>query len=772
MAKKHEVLMAAFASNVYPGMLRDLAADLGVTADSLNCLGLGWAPIVEFKKGANYRGWWAIPERDSRGLILGISLRSPDGMKVMYPGSKHGLVYPINPQHELGQPAYRPGPTNWVRTMEAGLECPVCGKPDGCLLSQENPADPQAVICIREPSAHKMRMGYLHIRKPEGRLVASSPLPDSPDPIIVVEGMTDTAAAMDLGFVAIGRPSNLACMDLLVELCRGREVIVVGENDLKPDGRAPGREGMVAACQVLRQTARKTRMVLPPLKYKDLRQWKIYDNLTKDQFLAYVVAEGQQEAEQTVLEDDRPRTVALTYLSDCYRLAGRHTLRRFANSWYAYAGSQYAEVSEEAFEAPIYPWAHGKQVTITNTKTGAVHLEPLYCDSGFVSNLARALRAEVQVPAKKFPCWINGASGPDAAELVVFPNGLLHVPAYLAGAPESEYLLAPTPDYFTTTCIGVPFDPTAKAPTWRRFLLTSLGDDMAKIHLLQEWFGYCLTPDTSMAKMMYLRGLSGAGKTVITNALQAMVGEDQAAAPSLRQLTTQFGLFSMLGKLVCTIADARDVASSDKLRGLEVLLNIAGNDYVQIDRKFKDPLAKQKLFCRITITSNKFLDIPDHEGAMLRRLNVIEFRRSFIGKEDWDLDRKLAGETQGIIVWALEGLRRLREQGRFTMPASSQEALQEWRLSTSPMASFLEDACDLTPGAEVSKDELWVAWTQWAGERGIRLSMKSRMFEQLRMNAPFVTGECYEDARGRKHNVFRGLTLKAWAHKALLGRPN
>lgn len=772
MAKKHEVLMETLAANVYPGMLAELAADLGVSVDSLKRLGLGWVPIVNFKKGPNFQGWWAIPERDSRGLVVGISLRSVDGMKVMYPGSKHGLVYPLNPEHELGRPMYQPGPTNWVRTMAAGVDCPVCGKPDGCLLSCENPVDPKAVICLRVESGRRMRMGYLHVRKPDGNVRASSPLPDSPDPVLVVEGMTDTAAAMDMGFVGVGRPSNLACMDLLLELCRGREVIVVGENDTKADGRSPGREGMVAAGQTLRQTARKIRMVLPPAKYKDLRQWRSYESLTRDQFLAYVEAEGQQETEQAVLEDDRPRTVALSYLSDCYRLAGRHTLRRHANTWYTYAGSQYAELSDEAFESPIYAWAHRKQVTITNTKTGSIHLEPLYCDSGFVTNITRALKAEVQVPATRVPCWINGASGPDATELVVFPNGLLHIPAYLAGSPEAEYLLPPTPDYFTTTCLAQPFDATAQAPVWLHFLDSSLGDDPDKIRLLQEWFGYCLTPDTSFAKMMYLRGLSGAGKTVVLNALQAMVGDDQAASPSLGQLTTQFGLSPMLGKLICTIPDARDVAGSDKVRGLEVLLNIAGNDYIQIDRKFKDPLAKQKLFCRITIASNKFLDIPDHEGAMLRRLNVVEFRRSFVGREDWELDAKLRAETQGIVVWALEGLRRLRDQGRFTVPESSKEALVEWRLSTSPMASFLEEACDQREKAEIGKDEIWQAWSQWASERGLRVTMKSRMFEQLRVNAPYVISDCYEDERGHKHNVFRGITLKPWAQKALLGRPS
>ena len=56
------------------------------------------------------------------------------------------------------------------------------------------------------------------------------------------------------------------------------------------------------------------------------------------------------------------------------------------------------------------------------------------------------------------------------------------------------------------------------------------------------------------------------------------------------------------------------------MRGLEVLLGITGNDAMQINRKFKDQLEGTVLTARITVASNDFLDVPDYNGAMLRRL--------------------------------------------------------------------------------------------------------------------------------------------------------
>jgi hypothetical protein len=85
------------------------------------------------------------------------------------------------------------GPHNWRRTMDAGVTCPICQKPDGCLVSADDPNDPKAVICIRETSAAKLRFGFLHIRKPEGDLSTASTLADNGNPAIIVEGATDTA---------------------------------------------------------------------------------------------------------------------------------------------------------------------------------------------------------------------------------------------------------------------------------------------------------------------------------------------------------------------------------------------------------------------------------------------------------------------------------------------------------------------------------------------------------------------------------------------------
>jgi putative DNA primase/helicase len=774
--KKFANLLEKYQGNAYPAMYKHLAQHLGVSAESLQQLALGWAPIVQFKKGPSYQGWWVIPERDELGLPVGLSLRSQGDFKCTYPGSKRGLTYAVNPNHEQGCQSYRPGPHNWVRTADAGIDCPICGKPDGCVVSCEDPADPKAVICIRvqDGATKPMRFGYLHIRKEEGRIQrGASALPPSEHPVIIVEGMTDVAAAMDLGFVAVGRPSNLAGMKPLGDLVRGRSVLIIGENDgfNESTGQRPGHEGMIACFQVLKKVAPEIRMVLPPEHVKDLRQWIRRCDITGEELLEYAEAHGRTQTEQTVLPDAKPLTIATAWLDSNHRMAGRYTLRYHLGQWFQYTGRKYEEVDPKTeIRGSLYGWCDDKQV-VTEARNGEQNIDPIICTRGTVNNIMDALLHPCPIGAEEAPAWINGATGPDPVDLIAFSNGILHVPSYLQGKDEAEYFLELTPDFFTTFALPFEFDPLAQCPTWKRYLRTTLGDEAAKIRLLREWFGYCLVPDTRLHKMMLFRGPRRSGKGVAATVLQEIVGRDQSAAVTFGQLTQTFGLAPLVGKHVAIIGDAQLPRTRDAMQALEMLLNIVGEDPVNVERKFLESLPNHRLKTRITMAANELPELPDHAGAMEARLNIIDFQESFVGREDFDLRDKLIAEAPGIALWALRGLQHLRTNGRFTLPESSKESLREWRRTTSPMAAFLEECCTERADTEVQKQLLYDAWTGWAAERGIRPISKGRFAERVKANAPFARAVTYEKG-GHKFSVYRGLELKAWAAKQFCGKPD
>lgn len=95
---------------------------------------------------------------------------------------------------------------------------------------------------------------------------------DRPGQVLVVEGASDTAAAWGAGHPAIGRPSAAVGAAIIAALFRDRDLLIVGENDAKADGRWPGREGAErVAREIGKLTGRTPPLAFPPAGAKDLR---------------------------------------------------------------------------------------------------------------------------------------------------------------------------------------------------------------------------------------------------------------------------------------------------------------------------------------------------------------------------------------------------------------------------------------------------------------------------------------------------------------------
>lgn len=583
--------MEGFQRNAWPAMVEALAAELGVRSASLTKLGVGYVPVIDFKYGRNYDGWWCNPERDATGKIVGISLRSRmDGKKFMFPGSKHGLVYPCQ-GIVTGTVGYAGGSHNWTRLYDAHVDCPVCGKPDGCLVSSEDPSDPKACICIRtEDGAEKQTgFGWLHILKEEGRLDSGPhPLPDSDYPIVVVEGFSDTAAALGLGLVGVGRPNNTGGLGALSDLVRGRKIVVVGENDQKADGDWPGKRGVDACMATLRRVCPHVVTIYPPDGRKDLREWINQDGLSLEAFLEYVEKYGSTEEAGDVLPDATPLHMADRWLLDEFTESGSLLLRRYRGQWFHYTDGRYTEIEESSVvRGSLWSWSDGKEYK-KYAADGSVSVERFEPSRSRVSDMADALNSRCPITGEH-PYWLDGRTDPDPRRLICFSNGSLDVDALDTGTVE---LTEPTPELFTLAYLAYPYNPDAECPQWMEWLDATLGDDPDKISLLQEWFGLCMTPDMSYEKFMLFIGRSRSGKSTALEVLRALVGAKQVASASFRSLCSDFGRAPLVGKLCAFMSDARLPRNSDVMYALETLLAIIGQDSVNINRK-KSPRTRR-----------------------------------------------------------------------------------------------------------------------------------------------------------------------------------
>lgn len=117
--------------------------------------------------------------------------------------------------------------------------------------------------------------------------------------VYIVEGASDVAALIDAGLSALGRPSCIGGLSVLTAYLKRHDpkrIIVIGENDLKPEKRGsiqqcppsckgclvcwPGRAGcLITASRLAKALNRKVETLMPPEEFKDVRQWWIGNQL-------------------------------------------------------------------------------------------------------------------------------------------------------------------------------------------------------------------------------------------------------------------------------------------------------------------------------------------------------------------------------------------------------------------------------------------------------------------------------------------------------------
>lgn len=738
-----------YQSNVLPSLLDKFADQLHVSVAALEALEVGY--VLQ-------SNCWAFPERDERGDVIGLSFRRWDGKKYMFKGSRRGLIYvpnirrsPLNPE------TYQAGPQNWVRTSEE-TPCPLCGKPDWCMLSAENPSDPRAVVCgrVKEGAVKDLgTAGYLHILKAGGEIAqAGSVLLPSKYPLLVVEGASDVAAALDIDLVAVGRPNSTGCLDKLTQVVGGRDVIVLGENDA-----GEGRKGMDKTFEILRPATQKIAKLMPPDGIKDLRQW-VYQGVTREQFLRFAHRTSSVVHDDKILLSVAPLNLAKQWLEAMYHQDGIFTLRVFHGSWYAYDGQCYREIEITNLRKQLYSYFGDKQhKKFNNQGFDILNYDPT---KQKLDQIVDALLAFCPITAEEIPCWLKERKNTgDPRHVLVFPNGYLDISGY-ARRNEKFQLHKPTPHFFSLACYPYNFDPEAICPRWRQFLTEIFADDPTKITLLQEWFGYNLIPDNSHEKFMMFLGPTRAGKGTILDVLAYILGEDQVLATSFRDYTRRFAIFPFLGKLAAVIGDVSVGTNYDATEALNLLKRITGNDVIMIERKGRDITQTcVKLYTRFTMAANVMPRLPDFARTIESRMMVIQFLTSYAGREDTTLKAKLKIEAPGILLWALEGLKRLQRNRDFTLPIAHGQVLQQVRNDITPITEFIYECCTLGRGRDyyIITTHLYECWKQWAIKNGEH----PRTIRWLNSSILSLFSECQRSRRlinSRRKQIILGLKLQ------------
>jgi P4 family phage/plasmid primase-like protien len=320
------------------------------------------------------------------------------------------------------------------------------------------------------------------------------------------------------------------------------------------------------------------------------------------------------------------------------------------------------------------------------------------------------------------PSWTSGG-GPGF--VINFDNGMLDVERFIEG---DSTLLPHSRNWFSTCLVPYRFNPRARCPNWHAFLGQVFEGDGERVRLLQEYMGYCLTPNASLQKMLVLVGLSRAGKGVIRSVVEEMVGKDKAVGYNLRRLLSNFGLYPLLSAQVALVGEV-ELTRGEHVAVLEMLKSITGQDPQTIEIKHDANLFSAVLPTKFIISCNSMPNFKDPSGALANRMLLLNFNKSFAGQEDTALfERKLKPEVEGICQWSVEGLKRVRTEG-WTIPGTMSAAVNQFSRENNTALAFLQDCCrvhpdyatpvlvgvEVSPGVtEVEKKTVQEVFYQWA----------------------------------------------------------
>jgi putative DNA primase/helicase len=749
-------------------IVQPLAEELGVSIDSLLRLGIGCRP------GDGDRTY-TFPVRTGKGQLVGINRRFINGSKCFVTGSKHGLYYDpeANATTADNVGSYK---GSFIRLTDAGVNCPICGRNDWCMVSEDNPNDPAAAICgVTEEGSvkHIENSGYLHILKESGDFsktaVAGEAEGETGEVVLLTEGLSDTATGFDLGFETIGRTTALCGVKEIPAVLRGRKVraIVIGDNDTDPKAKEVGQRGMKRVAEASIRVCTSVIMVLPPPEYKDFREWYVTAKLTKDQFMQWVKAHGVVEEGQDTLSSDIAFDIANAWLKQYHFEDGLPTLRVDKGQWMEYDENHYKLINIDSVRGELYRHLEGKNCIVNEA------VVPYKTTRAKVTDITDALNG-LCLTDQDAPCWLEDRGFPPVTEIIPFKNGILDVKKYIEG---EVVLYDPTPALLSNHILPYDFDEDADSKLWRSYVNEIFNNDTMSVDLLAQWFGYNCVPDMSHEKMMLFTGRPRSGKGTVITALMSMLGREQCVSTSFQNLCSEFGYQPLVGKLSAILGDARVPKHSQSHKALEKLLQIIGGDPVGIRRMHRGELGSTYLTCRFTAAMNELPDIPDSANALGPRMNILEFPNSYVGKENRGLKAQLSKEASSgkLIKFALDGLRLLHQCGSFLEPENSKAQHRQMVELVQPMSAFLTDCCEMMPPGDseedyhVSKQELYDVWVGWCDEARVEPNKMTVFGRRVTQACPNV-GTKQIQIEGRRHRMYRGIRVAKWAKQAYMGR--
>ena len=288
-----------------------------------------------------------------------------------------------------------------------------------------------------------------------------------------------------------------------------------------------------------------------------------------------------------------------------------------------------------------------------------------------------------------------------------------------------------TPSYLSTVQLNVEYNPQVDCPQFKKFLNEVL--DCKLIPLVQEIVGYLLTTNTASQKAFVFWGPARTGKSTLLWVVEyLLLGKKNVSNIPWQEIGDKFKTAELLGKLANVFSDLPSKSIDDT----GIFKVVTGEDYLMAEKKNKNPF-KFKPFARLVFSCNELpRNYVDRTEGFYRRLIIVPFSRQIEkSKIDKALKYKFQREKEGILNWALEGLKRLYENNfEFSENELTDGVKKEYKRENNNVISFVEECCEIDSLFSCSRIEIYEAYKEFCVEAGLKALSQIKFNKELEGN--------------------------------------
>ena len=329
--------------------------------------------------------------------------------------------------------------------------------------------------------------------------------------------------------------------------------------------------------------------------------------------------------------------------------------------------------------------------------------------------------------------YIDSIQFNPSPHLINLKNGVFNL--------DTSELMPHSPDYYFLYEIEIDYDPRANFSEFETFLRQICNND-DEIRTLQEYMGYILYRKYIYKKYLILDGGGDNGKTTFMQILLNWIGSGNNTSVSLQELNeNKFARSKFFGKHT----NISDDLPKRAVKYSGIIKQITGDSPMWGDIKNHKEGINFLNYAKPIYACNEIPPAEDDTDAFFSRLLLITFKKKFLPKGSPEIDNvtvfeadphlveKLSKPEQlsGMLNFAIEGLKRLAENGHFTMNPTVAETREIYKKKTNPTLAYCDEDIEFMVDWGITCDDFYKQVLYYCDEKQLDHPTKTSVTQRI-----------------------------------------